>query len=123
MTFRRAPTTATARSCSANAQTTDLIPQGWVVGVMVEVPGERYPVRHYFGVGKAEREQAEWAAVDRALEIGGVASSPFRGIEPVEAIREIVAYRMRELGLKTGEIRALGDKFPRRWLPVDVPPP
>jgi hypothetical protein len=101
----------------------DLIVQGWVVGVMVEVAGERYPVRHYFGVGKAEREQAEWAAVDRALEVGGVASSPFRGVEPVEAIREIVAYRMRDLGLKPGEIRALGDKFPRRWLPVDVPPP
>lgn len=98
----------------------DLIVQGWVIGVMVEVAGERLPVRHYFGVGKAERAQAEWAAVDRALEVGAVASSPFRGTEPVEAIREIVAYRMRELGLKPGEIRALGDKFPRRWLPVQT---
>lgn len=99
----------------------DLIVQGWVVGVMVEVAGEPYPVRHYFGVGKPDRAQAEWAAVDRALEAGGVASSPFRGVEPVEALREVVAYRMRELGLKPGETRALGDKFPRRWLPVDVP--
>jgi hypothetical protein len=28
----------------------------------------------------------------------------------VEALREIVAYRMRDLGLKPGEARALGDK-------------
>ena len=98
----------------------DLIVQGWVVGVMVEVAGETYPVRHYFGVGKADRAQAEWSAVDRALEAGAVASSPFRGVEPVEALREIVAYKMVELGLKPGETRALGDKFPRRWLPADV---
>jgi hypothetical protein len=94
----------------------DLIVQGWVVGVMVEIPGERAPVRHYFGVGKVDRAQAEWAAVDRALEAGPVASSPVGGQEPVEALKELVAYRMRELGLKTGEVRALGDKYPRRWL-------
>lgn len=94
----------------------DLIVQGWVIGVMVEVPGERAPVRHYFAVGKSDRAQAEWAAVDLAMNAGAVASSPVGGKEPVEALREIVAYRMRELGLKPGEARALGDKNPRRWL-------
>ncbi len=94
----------------------DLIVQGWVIGVMVEVQGERLPVRHYFAVGKADRAQAEWTAVDLAMDAGSVASSPIGGQEPVEALREIVAYRMRELGLKPGEARALGDKSPRRWL-------
>jgi hypothetical protein len=96
----------------------DLIVQGWVVGVMVEIAGERLPVRHYFAVGKSDRAQAEWAAVDMAMQAGPVASSPSAGREPVEALREIVAYKMRELGLKPGEARALGDKFPRRWLPA-----
>ena len=50
------------------------------------------------------------------MNAGPVASSPVAGQEPVEALREIVAYRMRELGLKPGEARALGDKHPRRWL-------
>ncbi len=94
----------------------DLIVQGWVLGVMVEVPGERTPVRHYFAVGKADRAQAEWAATDLAQAAGSIASSPVGGMEPVEAIREIVAYRMRDLGLKPGEARSLGDKYPRRWL-------
>ena len=52
------------------------------------------------------------------MQAGPVASSPSGGREPVEALREVVAYRMRELGLKPGEARALGDKFPRRWLPA-----
>ena len=95
----------------------DLLVEGWVVAVMVEVPGERLPVRHYFAVGKPDRAQAEWTAVDLAMQAGPVASSPSGGREPVEALREVVAYRMRELGLKSGEARALGDKFPRRWLP------
>lgn len=94
----------------------DLIVQGWVIGVMVEVAGERTPVRHYFAVGKADRAQAEWTAVDLAMNAGAVASSPVGGHEPVEALREIVAYRMRDLGLKPAEARALGDKNPRRWL-------
>ena len=37
----------------------DMIVQGWVIGVMVEIAGERAPVRHYFAVGKADRAQAE----------------------------------------------------------------
>lgn len=94
----------------------DLIVKGWVIGVMVEIAGERLPVRHYFAIGKADRAQAEWSAVDLAMNAGPVASSPVAGQEPVEALREILAYRMRELGLKPGEARALGDKSPRRWL-------
>lgn len=94
----------------------DLIVQGWVVAVMVEIAGERLPIRHYFAVGKADRAQAEWAAVDLAMQAGPVASSPSAGREPVEALSELVAFRMRDLGLKPGEGRALGDKYPRRWL-------
>jgi protocatechuate 3,4-dioxygenase beta subunit len=95
----------------------DLIVQGWVVGVMVEIAGERLPVRHYFAVGKPDRAQAEWAAVDLAMQTGPVASSPSAGREPVEALREVVAFKMRELGLKPGEARALGDKFCRELTP------
>ena len=94
----------------------DLIVQGWVIGVMVEVPGERVAVRHYFAVGKADRAQAEWAAVDLAMNAGSAPPTGLEATEPVEALREIVAYRMRELGLKPGEARSLGDKSPRRWL-------
>ncbi|PXA87649.1 hypothetical protein DMC25_08770 [Caulobacter sp. D4A] len=94
----------------------DMIPQGWVIAVMVEVAGERTPVPHYFAVGKADRALAEWAATDLAQQAGTIASSPVDGREPVDAMRQILAYRMRELGLKTGEARALGDKYPRRWL-------
>ncbi|PHY13804.1 hypothetical protein CSW58_03370 [Caulobacter sp. B11] len=95
----------------------DMVTHGWVVGVMIEIPGERAPVRHYFAVGHPDRARAEWAAVDQALATGAVASSPYQGQEPVEALREVAVYRARELGLLKGEARALGDKFPRRWLP------
>lgn len=90
---------------------------GWLVAVMIETAEAPAPVRHYFAVGHAEQAKAEWAAVDAALRTGAVATSPVGGLEPVEAVNPIPAPRMKSLGLAAGEIRALGWKHPRRWLP------
>ena len=48
---------------------------GWMIGVMVELPGEPKPLRHFFAVGHEDRAKAEWTAIDRAMLIGGVAVS------------------------------------------------
>ena len=45
---------------------------GWMIGVMVELPGEPKPLRHFFAVGHEDRAKAEWTAIDRAMLIGGV---------------------------------------------------
>ncbi len=90
---------------------------GWLVGVLVEVPDAPAPVRHYFAVGFPDRGKAEWTAIDNAVGLGPVATSPAGGIEPVEAIAEIPAARMKTLGLAPGQVRGLGWKWPRRWLP------
>lgn len=90
---------------------------GWLVGVLVEVPETATPVRHFFAVGFPERAKAEWTAIDSAASIGPVAMSPVGGIEPVQAIGEIPAARMKSLGLGAGQVRGLGWKWPRRWLP------
>lgn len=89
---------------------------GWLVGVMVQPPGEPQPLRHYYAVGQAEQAKAEWTAIDAALRLGAVAASPVGGLEPVAALREISLSRMAALGLKPGEVRPLGWKSPRRWL-------
>lgn len=89
---------------------------GWLIGVMVQAPGEPQPLRHYYAVGQPEQAKAEWTAVDAALQVGRVAASPVGGLEPVAAIRELAAPRMAALGLRPGEVRALGWKHPRRWL-------
>ena len=89
---------------------------GWLIGVMLEIEGERAPLRHYYAVGVADRHRAEWAAVDRAITEGRVATSPVGGLEPVQAMRPLTALRMRVLGLATREVRALGWRHPRRWL-------
>ena len=89
---------------------------GWLVGVLVRVPGEAGPVRHFYAVALADRARAEWAAADRAMLIGDIASSPWRGIEPVEAIKALTPYAFDWSGLKDGETRPLGTKQPRRWL-------
>lgn len=89
---------------------------GWLIGVMVEVEGERAALRHYYAVGMADRARAEWTAVDRALTQGRVATSPVAGLEPVQAVNEIPPARMKSLGLAAGEVRELGWKHPRRWL-------
>jgi hypothetical protein len=89
---------------------------GWLIGVMLEIEGERAPLRHYYAVGQDDRARAEWAAVDRALTEGRVATSPVGGVEPVQAVNPLSAWRMRIVGLAPGEVRALGWKLPRRWL-------
>ena len=95
----------------------DLPPlQGWLVGVLVRLPGEREPQRHFWAVAVADRAKAEWAAADRAMLVGDIASSPWRGTEPVEAIRALTPHAFDWSGLKDGEVRALGTKQPRRWL-------
>ena len=48
--------------------------------------------------------------------IGDIASSPFRGTEPVEAVKALTPHAFDWSGLKDGEVRALGTKQPRRWL-------
>jgi hypothetical protein len=88
---------------------------GWMIGVMVELAGEPAPLRHFFAVGHEDRAKAEWTAIDRALLIGGVASSPVGGLEPVHAVNELSAQAVKSLGLKPGEVRSLGWKWPRRW--------
>ena len=84
--------------------------------MLVELPGEPAPLRHYYGIGHADRGKAEWTAVDLAGREGNVASSPCKGMEPVAAIRGLTPARMAMLGLAKGEVRALGWKYPRRWM-------
>ena len=90
-------------------------PTGWVIGVMLQPPGEPMQ-RHYYAVGHADRAKAEWTAIDWAVRVGEVAASPVEGAEPVEALRPLTRSRMAALGLATGEVRELGWRYPRRWL-------
>ena len=89
---------------------------GWLVGVLVREPGAAEPVRQFYAVALADRARAEWAAADRAILIGDIASSPWRGTEPVETIRALTPHAFDWSGLKDGEVRPLGTKQPRRWL-------
>ena len=89
---------------------------GWVIGVMVELPGETAPVRHFYAIGHEDRAKAEWTAIDNAMLIGQIATSPVGGLEPVEALGFLSTPAMRSLGLAPGHTRALGDRWPRRWL-------
>ena len=98
---------------AADAKT---VTTGWLVGVMLEVEGEPAPLRHYYAVGHADQGRAEWTAVDRAIMSGKVATSPIGGVEPVQALKALGAWRMKVLGLALGEVRELGPSHPRRWL-------
>ena len=89
---------------------------GWMIGVMVELPGEPAPLRHFFAVGHDDRAKAEWTAIDKAMLSGRIAVSPVGGLEPVHMVAELSAQMVRSLALKPGEVRALGWKWPRRWL-------
>lgn len=91
-------------------------PGGWVIAVVITPRGEPGPLQHYFAVGHPDRAKAEWTAVDHALPLGEVAASPVGGLEPVSAERLLTQARMATLGLKSGEVRALGWRRPRRWL-------
>jgi hypothetical protein len=90
-------------------------PAGWVVGVMLAEPGEPMQ-RRYYAIGHADRAKAEWTAVDCAVRVGEVATSPVEGVEPVEALRPLTRARMAALGLRDGQVRELGWRYPRRWL-------
>jgi hypothetical protein len=88
----------------------------WMVGVMLEVAGEAAPVRHFYAVGHDDRNRAEWAAIDQALTLGAVATSPVGGVEPVEAFARLSPKVVKRMGLRDGAVRPLGALWPRRWL-------
>jgi len=91
-------------------------PTGWMIGVMVTVGGRAPPLRHFYAVAQEDRAQAEWAAVDCAVALGDVASSPVGGLEPVQAVGPLSADKLNAYGVGEGQIRALGQKWPRSWL-------
>ena len=88
----------------------------WMVGIMLELADEPQPVRHFFAVGHEDRNRAEWAAVDQALTLGAVATSPVGGVEPVEAFARLTPRVVKRMGLAEGRVRPLGRLWPRRWL-------
>lgn len=92
---------------------------GWLIGVMVELAGEPLALRHFFAVGHEDRAKAEWTAIDSALLIGPVATSPVRGLEPVHMISELSPRTIKQLGLKPAEVRSLGWRWPRRWTTLE----
>ena len=93
---------------------------GWLIGVMLEVAGEPAPLRHFFAVGYEDRAKAEWNAIDKALLIGRVATSPVGGLEPVHMVSELTARTIKMLALKPGEVRPLGWRWPRRWIALEA---
>jgi hypothetical protein len=97
--------------------------KGWLIGVMVETPGEPAPLRHFFAVGHEDRAKAEWKAIDGALLIGRVATSPVGGLEPVHMVSERAPRTIGMMALKTGEVRPLGWRWPRRWIALETKPP
>ena len=88
----------------------------WLVGIMLELPDEAAPVRHFYAVGHEDRSRAEWAAIDAAIGLGAVATSPFGGVEPVEAFARLSPRVVKRMGLVEGRVRPLGRLWPRRWL-------
>lgn len=91
-------------------------PVGWLIGVLVKQADQPAPVRHFWAIGIEDRARAEWAAADRAMLLGDIASSPYGGTEPVEAMTPLSRTSFGWSGLAPGEVRALGIKWPRRWL-------
>jgi hypothetical protein len=96
---------------------------GWLIGVLIEVDGEPAPVRHFFAVGHDDRAKAEWRAIDAALLVGRVAGSPVGGLEPVHMISELTAKTIRAVALRSGEVRSLGWRWPRRWIALEAKAP
>ena len=92
---------------------------GWLIGVMVELADEPAALRHFFAVGHADQAKAEWTAIDSALQIGKVAASPVRGLEPVHMISELSPRTIKQLGLKPSEVRSLGWRWPRKWTSLE----
>lgn len=106
--------------CSGLARSADMT-AGWMVGILVEIAGESAPVRHFYAVAKPDRARAEWAAVDRVGAAGAVSASPSGGMEPVEALAAIPSGIVKAMGLTPGEVRALGRRWPRRWIGNEKP--
>jgi hypothetical protein len=92
---------------------------GWLIGVMVELVDEPAALRHFFAVGHQDQAKAEWTAIDSALLIGKVATSPVRGLEPVHMISELSPKTIKQLGLKPSEVRSLGWRWPRKWTSLE----
>ena len=89
---------------------------GWLIGVIVETADMPAPRRHFFAVGLDDRAKAEWRAVDSALLIGRVATSPVGGLVPVHMISPLSPMTVTGQALRSGEIRSLGWRWPRRWI-------
>jgi hypothetical protein len=87
---------------------------GWVIAVLTEPAGE--PRRLFFAVGFADQGQAEWKAIDAAGVEAPVAPGPRSGVEPVQALSPLTDAAMRRKGLLPGEVRPLGEAWPRNWL-------
>jgi hypothetical protein len=87
-----------------------------MIAVMLQTDDEPAPSRRYFAVARGDRSRAEWAAVDAAVALGRVATSPIGGLEPVAALAPITARVAQITGLADREVRALGAKWPRRWI-------
>ena len=94
---------------------------GWIIGVLVDMGDDGRPSRLFYAVAQPDRARAEWAAADRAMLSCAIASSPRASMEPVEAMGELDGYALGLLGLKLGQIKPLGEKWPRRWLVKTVP--
>jgi hypothetical protein len=92
---------------------------GWMIAVMVELAGEPAALRHFFAVGHGDQAKAEWRAIDSALLLGKVATSPVGGLEPVHAVSELSARSIKALALRPGEVRPLGWRQPRRWITLE----
>ena len=93
--------------------------KAWLIGVMVEAAGEPAPQRQFFVVGHEDRARAEWKAIDRAMLMGAIATSPVGGLEPVHAICAIRGNMVSNMALAPGEVRPLGPRWPRRWVSPD----
>jgi hypothetical protein len=87
---------------------------GWVIAVLTEPDGD--PRRLFFAVGFQDQGQAEWKALDAAAAMAPVAPGPRSGVEPVQALSSLSDAAMRRRGLLAGEVRPLGEAWPRNWL-------
>jgi hypothetical protein len=87
---------------------------GWIVGVLLEADGGAR--QEFFVVAREDRARAEWAAADLALSRGAIASSPRGGAEPVEAMAALTPALLDRFGVAPGAVKALGPRWPRRWL-------
>ena len=89
--------------------------------MLIEVEDEPSPQRRFFVVAQADRARAEWSAIDCAMLEGPVAASPAGGLEPVEAIQPLAASVLRSAGVAPGAAKALGARWPRRWITAAAP--